>query len=168
PALQQLDQVLAGIALAADRLDIVAAQLPFGHRTVVALEALLGHELQAVVGRLLATLAMLAGTIFALVDRGLRTAPQVDPEAAVDLVLRIRAFAHAMLLLLCCVRIGLGPAHGLGRDEGPIDPQPRSPEEARNILAKPRQSSRRYHCRIKGLDLDQYHLMGDFGRLFEH
>src|SRR6185437_6938029 len=122
PALQQLDQVLAGIALAADRLDIVAAQLSFGNRTVVALEALLGHELQEVVGRLLATLAVLAGTVFALVDRGFRTAPQVDPKAAVDLVLRIRAFAHAMLLVLCCVRIGLGPAQRLGRDEGLIWP----------------------------------------------
>src|SRR6185437_15500089 len=117
PALQQLDQVLAGIALAADRLDIVAAQLSFGNRTVVALEALLRHQLQAVVGRLLATLAVLAGTVFALVDRGLRTAPQVDPEAAVDLVLRILALAQRNApssSLLCPDRPGSSTEAGAG------------------------------------------------------
>src|SRR5882757_4251938 len=103
PALQQLDQVLAGVALAAHGLEIIAAQLAFGDRAVIALQPLLGHQLQAVVGWLLAALAVLAGAVFALVDRALGTAPQVDPEAAVDLVLRLRAFAHADTPSLCVI-----------------------------------------------------------------
>src|SRR4029077_17459336 len=83
--------------------EIVAPQLAFADRTVVALEALFRHQLQAVVGRLLAALAVLAGTVLALVDRALGTAPQVHPEAAVDLVLRIRALAHADTPLLCVI-----------------------------------------------------------------
>ena len=64
----------------------------------------------------IATLAMLAGTIFALVDRALGTAPQVDPEAAVDLVLRILALAqrNAPSSLLCPDRPGSSTGAGAG------------------------------------------------------
>src|SRR5258708_13110026 len=124
--------MLAGVAIAAHGVEIIAAQLALGDRAVVALQPLLGHQLQAVVGRLLAALAVLAGTVFALVDRALGTAPQVDPEAAADLVLRIRAFAHATLLLLCPDRPWSTPAAGAGF--GPGGPKPPSPEEAPNLL----------------------------------
>src|SRR6185312_15523084 len=108
---------------------------------VVALQELLRHELQAVVGRLGATLAVLAGTVFTLVERALGTAPQVHPEAAVNLVLRIRALAHAALHrsaprfagTLCCPDRP-DSSDLLGREASPNGPPPRSPEEARNIL----------------------------------
>src|SRR3546814_13958785 len=51
-------------------------------------------DLGAVVGRLAAALAVLAGAVLALVDRALGAAPEIDPEAAVDLVLRRKALGH--------------------------------------------------------------------------
>src|SRR5439155_24346767 len=72
PALEQADQVLAGVALAPRRFLIDAAELALADVAVVALEPLLGHQLLAIVGRLLAPLAMLARAVIALVDRALR------------------------------------------------------------------------------------------------
>lgn len=93
--LEQADQVLARVALQADRLGVVAAELLLGDRAVVALELLLGAQLRAEVGRLaLAALAVLAGAVFAAVDRGLRAAPDVLTEAAVNLVFRLMALRH--------------------------------------------------------------------------
>ena len=87
-ALEQADQVLAAVALQADRLGVVLAELLLGNVAVIALELLLGAQLRAEVGHLaLAALAMLAGAIFAAVDRALGTAPDVLAQAAVDLVL---------------------------------------------------------------------------------
>src|SRR5690606_4505734 len=69
---------------------------------VIALKLLLGGELDAEIGGLAAALAVLPGTVFALVDRALRPAPEIDPEAAVDLVLRRRALRHAGSRLCRC------------------------------------------------------------------
>src|SRR5690606_13570395 len=85
--LEQLDQPLAGIAPAPRGLDVIFVELALGDVAVIALELLFGGELDAEVGRLSAALAVLPGTVFALVDRALRPAPEIDPEAAVDLVL---------------------------------------------------------------------------------
>jgi hypothetical protein len=88
PALEQADEVLRRVPLQADRLGIVFPELLLGDVAVVALELLLGLQLGAEIGRLaLAPLAVLAGTVFAAVDRALRAAPDVLAEAAVDLVL---------------------------------------------------------------------------------
>ena len=91
-ALEQLDQVFAGVAFAADGFGVVLAELLLGDVAVVALKLLFGLELQTEVGIfLLATLTMLAGTVGTLVDRGLGATPQVDAQAAVNLVLRRNA-----------------------------------------------------------------------------
>ena len=64
--LEQADQVLGGVALAAVGLLVDLAELLFGDVAVVALQLLLGAQLQAEVGQLaLAALAVLAGTVFA-------------------------------------------------------------------------------------------------------
>src|SRR6266568_8285423 len=85
PALQQPDQVRAGIALHPDRLLVDAAELPLGDVAIIAAQLLLGAKLHAVVGELaLATLAVLAGTVFAAIDRTLRTAPYILAHPAVD------------------------------------------------------------------------------------
>ena len=67
PAFQQGDQVLRGVALAARGLVVGAAELLFGQVAVVALQLLLGAQLQAEIGDLgLAALAVLAGAVGAL------------------------------------------------------------------------------------------------------
>src|SRR6202035_2147032 len=68
---------------------------------VVTLELLLGHELHAVVRRLLAALTVLAGTVVPVaVERALLPAPEIDAEASVDLVLGGVASAHGALWFL--------------------------------------------------------------------
>jgi hypothetical protein len=97
-ALQQADQVLAGVALDALGLGVDAAELLFGQVAVIALELLLGAQLQAEVRHLaLAALAVLAGAVFAAVDRGFRAAPDVFAHPAVDLVLGRGAFGHRLI-----------------------------------------------------------------------
>src|SRR5581483_10092345 len=97
-ALQQTDQVLAGVALETARLDIDAVELAFGDVGVIALQLLLGAELHAEVGELaLAALAVLAGTVLAAVDGALRPAPDILAHTAIDLVLRLTALGHRVL-----------------------------------------------------------------------
>ena len=82
--LQQADQVLARIALAAAGLGVNLLELLLGNVAVMAFQLLLGAQLHAEVRHLaLAALAVLAGAVFALVDRGLRTAPDIFAHAAV-------------------------------------------------------------------------------------
>ena len=74
---EQADQVLAGIALHAVGFLIGALELLFGDVAVIALELLLGAQLDAEVGNLaLAALTVLAGAIFALVDRAIWDDPR--------------------------------------------------------------------------------------------
>ena len=95
PALQQADQVGARVALHAHRLHIVLVELALGNVAVIALELLLGLELGAEVGRLaLAALAVLAGAVFALVERAAGTTPDVLAHAAVDFVFGFCALRH--------------------------------------------------------------------------
>src|SRR5882672_4563100 len=86
--------MFAGVALAACGLGEDAAELALADVAVVTLELLLGHQLEAVFGRLLAPLAVLAGTVFPLVDRALGAAPQIAVEAAIDLVFRLLSLRH--------------------------------------------------------------------------
>src|SRR5512135_3665577 len=86
--------MLAGIAAQPDRFLIEPAELLLADIAVIALQLLLGHQLGAEIGRLLAPLAVLAGTVFAAVDRALRPAPEIDAEAPVDLVLGTLTLAH--------------------------------------------------------------------------
>ena len=93
--LEQADQVLAGVALHPGGLLVAALELLFGDVAVIALELLLGAQLDAEVRHLaLAALAVLAGAVFALVHRGLGTAPDVLAHAAVELVLGAGALRH--------------------------------------------------------------------------
>src|SRR5262249_3473373 len=96
PALQQADQVRAGIALHADRLGIDPAKLLLGNVGVVALELLLGTQLHTEVGELaLAALAVLAGPIFAAIDGALGAAPDVLAHTAIKLVLGLDSLCHS-------------------------------------------------------------------------
>src|SRR5262249_22631565 len=124
PTLEQPVHVGSGIALQVDRLGVDAAELALGNIAVIAPQLLLGAQLHAVVGELaLAALAVLAGTIFAAVDGALRAAPDVLAHTAVDLVFRLVALGHRVLLsclledraLLCP---GLPEPTGLGRSGG--------------------------------------------------
>ena len=86
--LEQADQVLAGVALAAVGFVVDRTELLFTNVAVVALQLLLGAQLYAEVGKLaLAALAVLARAVLAAVDRGLRTTPDVFAHAAIDFVL---------------------------------------------------------------------------------
>ncbi len=87
------------VALAARGFLVDLAELLFGDVAVIALQLLLGAQLHAEVGQLaLAALAVLAGAVFAVVDRGLRAAPDIFAQTAVDLVLgRIRACSSHFL-----------------------------------------------------------------------
>src|SRR5262249_14741736 len=97
--LQEPDQVLAGVALHPAGLDIDAVELALGDVGVIALQLLLGAELHAEVGQLaLAALAMLAGAIFPAIDGALGAAPDVLAQTAIDLVFRLTALSHRVLL----------------------------------------------------------------------
>jgi hypothetical protein len=94
-ALQQADQKLTGVAALTLGVGEDAAELLLGQVAVIALQLLLGAQLQAEVGQLaLAALAVLAGAVFAARDGGFRTPPDVFAHPAVDLVLGRRAFGH--------------------------------------------------------------------------
>src|SRR5207237_10160824 len=85
PALEQADEVLRCVALHADGVEIVLLELLLGDVAVIALELLLGAQLDAVVGNLaLAALAVLAGSIFAAVDRALGASEHGFAPAADD------------------------------------------------------------------------------------
>src|SRR3546814_10276062 len=77
-AFEKADQILAGIALHLASFLISALELLFGHVAVIALELLLGAQLNAEIADLaLAALAVLAGAIRTLVDRGIGPTPDV-------------------------------------------------------------------------------------------
>src|SRR6478735_2720007 len=97
-ALEQADQVLAGVTLEAAGLDIDAVELTLGDVGVIALQLLLGAQLHAEVGELaLAALAVLAGAVFAAVHGALWAAPDVLAHTAIELVLRLTALSHRVL-----------------------------------------------------------------------
>ncbi len=93
--LEQADQVFRGVTTTTfgffeDRAELLLADI-----AVVALQLLLGTELNTEVRKLgLAALAVLARAVLAAVDRGLRTAPDVFAHTAVDFVLGCSALAH--------------------------------------------------------------------------
>ena len=94
-ALQEADQIVARVAAHADRLGVIFAELLFRNIAVIAFELLLRLQLGAEIGELaLAALAVLAGAIFAPVDRAFRTAPDILAHAAVDFILRFCALRH--------------------------------------------------------------------------
>ena len=75
-----------------------ATELLLGQVAVVALELLLGAELQTEVRELaLAALAVLAGAVFTAVHRGFGAAPDVFAHTAVELVLGRGAFGHRLI-----------------------------------------------------------------------
>src|SRR5258706_6783942 len=97
--LEQADQVLRRIALHPRGFLIAVLELLFGHVAIIALELLLGAQLDAEIGDLaLAALAVLAGAIFTLVDRGLGTTPDIFAHAAIELVLGAGALRHVIFL----------------------------------------------------------------------
>ena len=109
PALQKADQMRAAIALEADGLGVIAAELLLRDVAVIALQLLLGAQLRAEIGDLaLAALTVLARTIFAAVERALRAAPKVLAQTAVDLVLDAVSLAHR-------VSCSAGPMPGMQR-----------------------------------------------------
>ena len=84
------------VAATAIRLIVDFFELAFADIAVIALQLLLGFELQAVVGGLALARGrpMHAGPVFTLVDRRFRSAPQVFADAAVKLVLGANALCH--------------------------------------------------------------------------
>src|SRR6202043_1602069 len=99
-ALQQADQLFAGVALQAAGFDIDAVELALGDVGVIAFQLLLGAELHAEVGELaLAALAMLAGAVFSALHGALRAAPDILAHPAVDLVFRLTTVCHRVLFL---------------------------------------------------------------------
>jgi hypothetical protein len=86
--IQQADQVFRGVALAAISLFIDARELLFGQVAVIALELLLGAQLQAEVGNLgLATLTVLARAVGAAVHGRFGATPNIFAHTAVKFVL---------------------------------------------------------------------------------
>src|SRR5262249_38088057 len=101
-ALKQPDHMGTGIVFHADGFGVDAVELPLGNIAVIAPQLLLGAQLHAVVGDLaFAALAVLAGTVFAAVDGALRAAPHILAHAAVDLLLRLVALGHRVLIFWC-------------------------------------------------------------------
>src|SRR5688500_14579099 len=88
PPLEQPDQILRGVALHPRRQLIGLRELLLGDVAVIALELLLGAQLDSEIADLaLAALAVLAWSIFAAVDRALGASEDVLAHPAVELVL---------------------------------------------------------------------------------
>src|SRR3546814_6009692 len=84
-ALEQADQVLRAVAFHAAGVGVGPLELLLGHVAIIALELLLGAQLDDEVGHLAhAALSVLAGTILALVVRALRGNEAVLANAAVE------------------------------------------------------------------------------------
>src|SRR5262249_11428689 len=99
-ALQKSHHMGAGVTLETARFRIDAAELALGDVAVIAAQLLLGAQLHAVVGEFsLAALAVLAGTVFAVVDRALRAASDMLAHAAIDLVPPLMALRHRVLIV---------------------------------------------------------------------
>src|SRR5690606_1588478 len=99
PLLEQADQVLAGVALHAIGFLVGPLELLLGDVAVVALELLLGAQLQAVVAHLaLAALAVLARAVGTAVHGAVRTAPDVLAHPAVEFMLGALALRHESIL----------------------------------------------------------------------
>jgi hypothetical protein len=89
----------------------------FGDVAVIAAQLLLGAQLDAEVRHLrLAALAVLAGAIFALVDRALGTSEDVFAHAAVEFILGAGTLAHD-LGPICLFNMSrtAPPTPGIGR-----------------------------------------------------
>jgi len=96
--LQQADQVLRAVALATRGFIVGRGELLLGDVAVVALQLLLGLQLQAEVrDLLLAALAVLAGAVRAFVDGRLGATPQVFTHDPVEFVLGAMALGHMSL-----------------------------------------------------------------------
>src|SRR6478672_4727915 len=96
--LQQADQVLRAVALAARSFFVRRGELLLGDVAIVALQLLLGLQLQAEVRDFrLAALAVLAGAVRAFVDGGLGATPQVFTHDPVEFVLGAMALGHMSL-----------------------------------------------------------------------
>src|ERR1700730_4056817 len=109
----------AGVALHADRFLIDAVELALGNVAVIAAKLLLGTQLHAVVGELaLASLTVLAGPVFAFVDGTLGAAPYILAHAAVDLVFRLVALCHRVLISCRCARIAPSSVPALPKPTG--------------------------------------------------
>ena len=96
PLLEQTDEVLASVTAASHRFVVSTTELLLRNIAVVATQALLGAELNTIVARFAASLPMLARAVFSDVHRALGPAPQVFPEAAVELVFRTQSFGHRL------------------------------------------------------------------------
>src|SRR5205085_7178060 len=84
-----------GVALHAAGVDVLLLELLFGDVAVIALQLLLGAQLNAVIADLaLAALTVLAGAVFAPVDRALGPSEDVFAHAAVELVFGAGALRH--------------------------------------------------------------------------
>src|SRR3546814_1343205 len=97
------DLILSGVALHARRFEIILLELLFGDVAVIALQLLLGAKLDAEIRHLaLAALTVLAGAIFAAVDRALGATPDVLAHPAVGFILGALALRH-MSSPICCL-----------------------------------------------------------------
>src|SRR5439155_1071980 len=141
PPLQQLHQILAGIAAPPHRLLIEPTELALADIGIIALELLLGRQLGPVIGRFLAPLPVLARAVFAPVERTFRTAPQIDAETAVDLVLRFLALAHIRRIRFSLLLSQSGPPWRKRRRAGAN--RPHSWERRCTIFSGSAKSNRR-------------------------
>ena len=95
-ALQQADEIFGGIAFHAVSSGIDALELFLGDIAVIALELLLGAQLNTKIGKLAATtaLAVHAGAIFFAIDRALGATPDVFAHTAVNFIFGSNSFCH--------------------------------------------------------------------------
>src|SRR5690606_19820369 len=129
-------------ALATVRLLVGLAELLLGNIAVIALQLLLGAQLEAEVGHLaLAPLAMLAGAVLAPVHRRFRPAPDVLAHTAIDLVFRGLALAHSHSLSNSCTRNLALPGEGNAPSSGLLV-RGLTGFPAHALLGKPRDTSK--------------------------
>ena len=102
---------------------IVLLELFLGDVAVIALQLLLGAQLNAEIADLaLAALAVLAGAIFAAVDRALRTSEDILAHAAVELVFGAGALRHDLILQFALRQSARNRAADFLKDAGSAGP----------------------------------------------
>jgi len=92
---EQADQILAGIAFHRCSFFISAAELLFRHIAIIALELLLGAQLNAEVGQFaFAALTVLAWAVVTTIDGRFGTALDILAHTAIELIFGTGTFGH--------------------------------------------------------------------------
>ncbi len=112
---QNADQVFSRVTASSDGFDIIFVELFFVNVAVIGFQLLFGIQLFAVVGHFLSSLAVLTRSIFSLVQRAFRIAPQIGAVTAVCFFLGVFNTFHKKIPFnqVYCIIVSVVEQHKL-------------------------------------------------------